>query len=55
MGANIVRRLMRDGHQCVVDDVSAEAVAELEAEGAIGAASLEEFAAGARRASRLPG
>src|SRR4051812_42708094 len=45
MGANIVRRLMRDGHECVVYDVSADAVAELEAEGAIGATTLEDFVA----------
>jgi 6-phosphogluconate dehydrogenase len=43
MGANIVRRLMRDGHQCVVYDVSADAVAELEAEGAVGTLTLEDF------------
>src|ERR687884_375297 len=43
MGANIVRRLMRDGHQCVVYDVEADAVAELEREGAKGATTLEEF------------
>jgi 6-phosphogluconate dehydrogenase len=34
MGANMVRRLMRDGHDCVVYDVSADAVAELAGEGA---------------------
>jgi 6-phosphogluconate dehydrogenase (decarboxylating) len=34
---------MRDGHECVVYDVGAEAVAELEGEGAIGAASLDEL------------
>ncbi len=45
MGANLVRRLMRDGHQCIVYDVNAEAVAELEGEGAIGASSLDEFVA----------
>jgi 6-phosphogluconate dehydrogenase len=45
MGANLVRRLMRDGHECVVYDVNAGAVAELEGEGAIGAASLDEFVA----------
>jgi 6-phosphogluconate dehydrogenase len=45
MGANIVRRLMRDGHRCVGFDVSQDAVAALEAEGADGARSLEEFAA----------
>jgi 6-phosphogluconate dehydrogenase len=43
MGANIVRRLMRDGHTCVVYDVSTEAVAGLVAEGAKGARSLDEF------------
>jgi 6-phosphogluconate dehydrogenase len=44
MGANIVRRLMADGHECVVYDVNADAIAELEAEGAVGARSLEEVA-----------
>ena len=34
MGANLVRRLMRDGHRCVVYDVSPDAVKALEAEGA---------------------
>jgi 6-phosphogluconate dehydrogenase len=45
MGANLVRRLMRDGHRCVVYDVSAEVVKQLESEGATGATSLEDFAA----------
>ncbi len=45
MGANIVRRLMRDGHECVVFDVSPDAVAALEAEGAVGASSLADLAA----------
>jgi 6-phosphogluconate dehydrogenase len=45
MGANIVRRLMRDGHECVVWDVSDDAVQALVKEGAIGAATLEEFTA----------
>ena len=45
MGANLVRRLMRDGHRCVVYDVNPVAVKELEAEGATGATSLEGFAA----------
>jgi 6-phosphogluconate dehydrogenase len=45
MGANMVRRLMRDGHQCVVYDVSTEAVRALESEGARGATSLENFLA----------
>jgi 6-phosphogluconate dehydrogenase len=43
MGANLVRRLMRDGHECVVFDVSADAVAQLEGEGASGALTLEDF------------
>jgi 6-phosphogluconate dehydrogenase len=45
MGANLVRRLMRDGHECVVYDVSEEAIVALEKEGAVGARTLEEFAA----------
>jgi 6-phosphogluconate dehydrogenase len=44
MGANIVRRLMRDGHDCVVYDVNADAVKALESEGATGADSLEDLA-----------
>jgi 6-phosphogluconate dehydrogenase len=43
MGANMVRRLMRDGHECVVFDVSADAVKGLAAEGAIGATSMADF------------
>ena len=43
MGANITRRIMRDGHEGVVYDVNADAVAELEGEGAIGSTSLEDF------------
>jgi 6-phosphogluconate dehydrogenase len=45
MGANMVRRLMRAGHQCVVYDLSAEAVQGLAKEGAVGAASLDDFVA----------
>ena len=45
MGANLVRRLMRDGHSCVVYDVNPDAVATLEGEGATGASSLEDFVA----------
>jgi 6-phosphogluconate dehydrogenase len=45
MGANIVRRLMRDGHDCVVYDVNPDAVKSLESEGAEGAADLDEFVA----------
>src|SRR6266516_307342 len=44
MGANIVRRLMRDGHECVVYDVNPEAVSTLAGEGAEGAGSLSELA-----------
>ncbi len=43
MGANMVRRLMRNGHQCVVFDLSPDSVKELSGEGAIGAASLDDF------------
>jgi 6-phosphogluconate dehydrogenase len=45
MGANMARRLMRAGHECVVWDVNADSVAELGKEGAQGADSLEDFAA----------
>ena len=34
MGGNMVRRLLRGGHECVVYDLSANAIAELVAEGA---------------------
>jgi 6-phosphogluconate dehydrogenase len=44
MGANIVRRLMRDGHECVVFDINSSAVQALEAEGAVGATSLADLA-----------
>jgi 6-phosphogluconate dehydrogenase len=43
MGANMVRRLMRGGHTCVVYDRSAEAVAGLGKEGATGATALKDF------------
>jgi 6-phosphogluconate dehydrogenase len=43
MGANLVRRLMRAGHECVVYDIGADKVQALEQEGATGAASLDEF------------
>ena len=45
MGANLVRRLMRDGHTCVVFDTNQDAVKELEAEGAIGASSMADLVA----------
>jgi 6-phosphogluconate dehydrogenase len=43
MGANIVRRLMRADHECVVYDANAEAVQGLVDEGALGALSLAEL------------
>ena len=43
MGANMVRRLMRGGHKCVVYDRSAPAVDGLVKEGATGSSSLAEF------------
>ena len=45
MGANMVRRLQKAGHKCVVFDRSAEAVKQLAGEGATGAASLDDFIA----------
>jgi 6-phosphogluconate dehydrogenase len=45
MGANMVRRLMRGGHSCVVHDISDAAVHSLAGEGAIGATELDDFAA----------
>jgi 6-phosphogluconate dehydrogenase len=45
MGANMVRRLLRGGHQCVVFDKNQENVKNLEKEGVTGAASLEDFVA----------
>lgn len=43
MGANMVRRLMRSGHQCVVFDQSPDSVKKSTSEGATGADSLEDF------------
>jgi 6-phosphogluconate dehydrogenase len=45
MGANLVRRLMRSGHECVVYDVDPEAVRRLEEEGAVAAGSLDDLVA----------
>jgi 6-phosphogluconate dehydrogenase len=45
MGANMVRRLMRGGHSCVVHDTAAAAVNGLAKEGATGAITLDEFLA----------
>ena len=43
MGANMVRRLMRDGHECVVFDLDREAVGTLTDEGATGAEDLADL------------
>jgi len=45
MGANMVKRLLRGGHECVVNDRSPDAIKALVDEGATGAASLDEFIA----------
>jgi 6-phosphogluconate dehydrogenase len=45
MGANMVRRLLKGGHHCVVYDVSPKAVDELAREKAVGSSSLQEFVA----------
>jgi len=44
MGADIVRRLMREGHECVVYDRDSAAVDKLQGEGATGVGSLEDLA-----------
>ena len=46
MGANMVRRLMRGGHRCVVHDVTPAAVEALAREGATGATSLDALVTG---------
>ena len=43
MGANMVKRLMKDGHEVVVSDLSEKAVKDLEGAGATGSSSLEDF------------
>jgi 6-phosphogluconate dehydrogenase len=48
MGANMVCRLMKGGHECVVQDVNQKNIDELVAQGAVGAESLEDLV------SRLP-
>jgi 6-phosphogluconate dehydrogenase len=45
MGANMVRRLMRGGHECVVFDLSADSVKQIAGEGATGSDSLDDFIA----------
>ncbi|MGO9565486.1 MAG: NAD(P)-binding domain-containing protein, partial [Candidatus Korobacteraceae bacterium] len=44
MGANMVRRVMKAGHDCVVFDVFPKSVEELVKEKAVGASSLQDFA-----------
>jgi 6-phosphogluconate dehydrogenase len=43
MGANMVRRLIRAGHECVVYDLNPESVKAMTKDGAVGAASLDDF------------
>ena len=43
MGANMVRRLIRKGHQCVAFDVNPQAAKDLAKEGAVASASLDDF------------
>ena len=43
MGANMVRRLIRGGHECVVFDMSQESVSKMASEGAKGSSSLDDF------------
>ncbi len=45
MGANMTRRLMRDGHKLVVSDLSPDAVKQLAGEGAVGSSSLNDLVA----------
>ncbi len=45
MGANIVRRLMREGHECVVHDIDRDAMDTLASEGAVAADSYADLAA----------
>jgi len=45
MGANMVRRLMKGGHQCVVSDRSPQSVQQLVGEGATGSSSIDDFIA----------
>jgi 6-phosphogluconate dehydrogenase len=49
MGANMVRRLMRGGHECVAHDVTESAVRVIAAEGATGASTLDDFVSKLRK------
>ena len=55
MGANLVRRLMRDGHRCVVYNRSPGRTEELQGEGAEGAFTLQELVAKLERPPARPG
>ena len=44
MGANMAKRLLKAGHDCVVFDLSTEAITKLEGEGAVGARAYEDLA-----------
>ena len=55
MGANMVRRLMQGGHECVVFDMSPQAVEALAKEKAVGAASLADFVAASSRSRARSG
>ena len=55
MGANMVRRLQRAKHECVVFDVNAAAVTALEQEGFTGATSLEDLVAMAKELFEVVG
>jgi len=52
MGANLVQRLVRDGHRCVVYDVNVAAVEKLAGERVVGASSLEDLVAKLDAATR---
>jgi 3-hydroxyisobutyrate dehydrogenase-like beta-hydroxyacid dehydrogenase len=52
MGANIVRRLMRNGHECVVYDVNPDSIKQLQEEGATGGFTLERVCQQAAAATR---
>jgi 6-phosphogluconate dehydrogenase len=49
MGTNMVRRLMRAGHTCVVYDIHPEAVGAIAKEGAVAAASLKNWPRNSKR------
>lgn len=49
MGASMVQRLMRGGHECVASDENAEAVASVAHEGALGVSSLDALAAALKK------